>query len=559
MVRLALLVVSLMVFGCGSNDGEPTGSEGGAPATGGSSGASGSGGANTGGGTGSDYVIVAADSLAASAARYRDFRVAEGHDVKLALVSELVKDAPDNDGAVTQIRDFISTQYDARNPGAPFFVLLIGDADGPWKGSNDTIPTGEFYDAFTSKQITSDNVYADMDGDNVPDLALGRLPLTSDDQVDAVRAKVEAYEKNYEVGAWNRRFNLFASTPGYGPSYDPIIEQWAFDIVEAMPYPFDITMTYASQPSPYVYVPEKFSDKVYERINEGSLMVTYIGHGLENQFANLKWNGKLHPILDTAQLSKLDARHRPPILTLVACLTGKFDTGESLSEAVLKTPGGPPAVLSATEISNPVNNGIFIYELAQTLGAERAPTVGEAFVRAKHRLLENDDAIRSKIAGAATLVLKPGEMDALNATHLHMYTLFGDPAMRLAYPKSDATVDVSPTKVAAGGQLKLDASLPRVNKGTAYLTLETKRSVIAGALVPVPADGEPGRDDAIMANYQTANDKVVAKLIKSFDGGKLSTTLTVPAGLDAGTYYVKLYADDGTTDAIGATAIEVMP
>jgi len=42
-----------------------------------------------------DYLIVAADGLSASAARYRDFRNAGGHHVDLAMVSDLVGDAAD--------------------------------------------------------------------------------------------------------------------------------------------------------------------------------------------------------------------------------------------------------------------------------------------------------------------------------------------------------------------------------------------------------------------------------------------------------------------------------
>lgn len=558
-MKQPFLISSLaLLVACGGDPDSRAGGSGGAGTGGTGTGGTSTGGTGSGGTGGSkavSYAIVAADTLAESAARYRDFRAASGERVDLVLLSEVTGGTTDVEQARTRIRDHVAKLYAARDPAIGLSLLILGDATYTWNGETDSVPTGSHLFVAENQEVTSDDVYADMDGDDIPELPVGRITAKSDADVDRVRAKVTAYEQSYEVGPWNRRINVFASTPGMGPAYDALIESLAFEIAESAPYTYDLTMTYAKQTSPYVYVPEKFSDKVYSRINEGALMVTYVGHGSTGNFATLEWNGKPYFILDKSELGQLAVAHRPPILTLVACLTGAFDKGQSLSESLLELEGGPPAILSSTEESHPVANAGFIYELSQTLTGERPATLGAAFVRAKERLLKNADPLRQKINALSTVVLSASELDELHHAHLHMYTLFGDPGMRLAYPRNDAEL-TAPASASSGAELEVTAKFPGLSAGSATLSLETERSVIAGAIAPVPADGAPDRDAVILKNYETANDKVVTKKVVAHEG-ELSTQLAVPLGLPSGKYWLKVYADDGVHDSFAAVAVTV--
>ena len=504
-----------------------------------------------------DYAIVAADALAASAARYRDFRAGDGHQVDLALTSAVVGDATDVATASARLHDHVQALYDARDPGRPFFLLLLGDAQTEWPGDGTGVPTGTWTDPSTAAPVTSDNVYADLNGDDIPELAVGRITADSDAEADQVREKVAAYESPREVGPWDRRLNVFASTSGYGEPADSIIEGLAFDIVESVPYDYDVTMTYARQASPYVYVPEEFSDQVYHRINEGALLVAYIGHGYTGGFATLSWSGVSYPILDTAHLENIAVTHKTPILLFVACSTGAFDGAESVSERILVGADAPSAILSSTEESDPYANAIFVYESAQAFTALRAPTVGEAFVLAKQRMLGNDDSVRQQIDAVAAYISTPTQEDALKHSHEHMYTLFGDPAMAVVY--AGVSTDVTVTGAATPGtDLAVTASLPGIGAGgQAVVTLESPRQTILGALAAVPADGDPLRDGVIRQNYATANDKVAASVTVPLTGPTLATSITVPADLPAGTYHVKVLASDASGDVIGSTTITV--
>ncbi|MBX3192908.1 MAG: hypothetical protein KF819_38340 [Labilithrix sp.] len=508
-----------------------------------------------------DYLVVAADPLVASAGRFAAHRRETGHVAEVAVVSAILEKSAsaatsDRTWATKAIKEHIKSRYDARDPKRPFFVLLLGDAtpNGPLDGTE--IPAGEYVGAET---IVTDNVYADMDGDHIPDLALGRIPVATDGEADLVLEKTKTYESTYEVGTWNRRFNLFASTGGFGDAVDAQIEGLVFEIIEEIPYDYEATMTYAKQSSPFVFVPEKFSDKVYERMNEGSLMMAYLGHGDERGFATLTWNGATHPILDTAPLAqKIDVAHKSPLLTLIACLTGKFTEGESVSEQILKTKKGPVAILSSTEISHPYANALFIRELAQSLTITKLETVGEVFLDAKRRSITNDDALRNKIELLASFLLSTEEREELRRSHLYMYELFGDPALPIAYPRERAEV-TAPAVAARGAEIAITVKLPNVGKGQALVTLEGRRSTITATIKPVPPDDDPTRDTIIAENYAAANDHAVVKKTISHEGASFSTTLAIPAALTAGDYFVRVHADDGKIDAVGSAKVTIGP
>lgn len=498
-----------------------------------------------------DYVIIAADTLADAAAEFGEHRSAGGHTVALVRMSEILADGGD---PVEAIRERLRGYHAARDPDRPLFVLLVGDAEPGGPIDADTVPLGEVQalEIDPPRAIPTDHLYADLDDDDITDLAVGRIPARDPAAVTAALSKTIRHEQVRSVGPHNRRINMFASALGQGALFDSLVEKLVNTALDEIPYEFDITMTYGLQSSPYVYVPEQFSDKVVERIDEGSLMVTYIGHGSPTSFPPLEWNGQLHPLLDVDALGDLAITGRSPIVTLIACAMGSFaGADDSVGASLLAAANGPVAVLSSTEISYVYPNTIFIRELGLVMTAERPATVGEAFVRAKQRVMTQVDGFRAQIDNAFGLSLSDADMDALRRSHLHLYTLFGDPALRIGYPEP-ATVAVAPATVAPGGSVDVDITAAGLGDGLAHITLETVRSKIPGELVPVPPDGDPQRDAVLVANYEAANDKVVLATEAALVAGAAQASLAVPADLPPGRYYVRVRADDGSAEAIGA-------
>ena len=106
------------------------------------------------------------------------------------------------------IRSFL--QYAAQHWAVkPQYVLLVGDA------SYDTLnyttsPQANRLPTFLVQTVyggetASDVVFAQLDDDEKPDVAIGRVPARDADQVRAFVAKTIAYEKSAPAGEWRSR------------------------------------------------------------------------------------------------------------------------------------------------------------------------------------------------------------------------------------------------------------------------------------------------------------------------------------------------------------------
>ncbi len=497
-----------------------------------------------------DYLIVAGDALTTSAQVYKRFREESGHNVLVWQVKDVAAPGASDSEKASKIKLLIKQIYNARDPDKPFYVLLLGDG-------NKHVPAATYVEGYDKSKNTSDNYYAEHTGDHIPDLAIGRIPASSDQEVERTRLKIAAYESSYKVGPWNRRLNLFASSGGFGDALDNIIESLAMEIADSITYNVDVTMTYGSEQSEFVYVPEQFSDKVYERLNEGSLVSAYIGHGLEGTLDKLKWGDKSYPIMDVKKLDKLKIKNKAPIMFIIACLTGAFDNKDALAEQLLRQADAPPAVIASTEISHPYTNAVLVRELGHLITEQKSATVGLLLQQAKYRLVHQKDDLRKLLQGLGSTMLNYQQMNALNRTHLHMYALFGDPAMKIRYVSGKATLTLTPSTIKRGGTVEVKASFDNLSSGKALFTLEARRKVLLANLTEVPKDGSPDRDKVIKANYEVANNRVAASKTVTLSGSTVTAKLTLPADAPAGEYFVKVYAENGEADAMGHKSITV--
>ena len=135
-------------------------------------------------------------------------------------------------------------------------------------------------------------------------------------------------------------------------------------------------------------------------INEGKLIINYIGHGAVDV-----WKGNVLTASDAASLTNGSAL---PFVVGMTCLNGFFQTPyvESLAEALLKAEnGGAVAVWTSSGLTDPYGQSPINKELMRLLFNGQGLTLGEATARAK----------------AAT-----GDMDVRRT-----WILFGDPTTRL--------------------------------------------------------------------------------------------------------------------------------
>ena len=164
-------------------------------------------------------------------------------------------------------------------------MVLVGDCEDENAQPQRLVPT-DYVDAkvnvrFGSEpEIATDHTFADLDGDLVLDLNIGRMPVDTAGELTDFIDRVIRYESKASLGPWQRRVNFVAGVGGFGQMLDKVIEQSVKKIVtDLVPSQCDVSMTYGSWRSPYCPDPTRFSDTAISRFNQGCQFWVYLGHG----------------------------------------------------------------------------------------------------------------------------------------------------------------------------------------------------------------------------------------------------------------------------------------
>lgn len=479
------------------------------------------------------YLVLASDSLSASAEAFAAYRAALGAEVMLR--SEASGVTPDDLRAavVARLSDLAAELPEEEPP----LLLILGDApspddpaDGP--GLIPSLPcTSSLGPCYT------DNRYGDLDGDAIPDVAIGRVPARTDEQALAYLDKVRDFEEQYRVGLHNRRLFVYAGASGFGELYDGLAESLAFESLAHAGHSFDLLGAWDNPASVYYYEP--FDDKVLDLFEQGALAGMYIGHGSAAYTDGLSYD----------QLAAMSCEARSPFVFFFACSNGEYARPyDSISEAVLWAPEGPIAAFGAVGITHPYANAVLPYEAWRAIAEARPATFGEVTLRAKRELIANDDEVREMARSYAVLLgVTEQELPQIELEHLDQFNLFGDPGLSTSFPAAEVLFDPVVGAV-DDGSLFVAGEVPGIETGTARVTLEIEAHQYLGELDPEPADTE-----AIAARWQAANDKVVVGADVEVVDGRFEVWLDFDPDLPGEVLYIKVYADDGVTDAFGHT------
>ncbi|MHC4937547.1 MAG: C25 family cysteine peptidase [Planctomycetota bacterium] len=465
-----------------------------------------------------DFVVLAPKEFHPAIAEWKAHREAQGHRV---LVT-------DERGAVKK---------------GVKFVLIVGDVK--------QVPAKIYQAKIIQKwekdpRIFSDNFLADLDGDHIPDLAIGRIPADTPEEAKLMLGKVIAYEKNTDFSNWRRRINVVAGVGGFGAQQDAAIEQASTNFLKNnVPAGYDLHVTYANLKSAFCPPPPQVMKITSERFNEGCLFFAYIGHGWRNGFDRCRFKGISYPIFTEDAAWELKSRHGMPIAFLLCCSTGHFDGApDCISEIMIKRPKGPVAVISSSRVSMPYGNAPLAKELLQAFFQERKPTIGEALLTAKRRTMEYDfkDPQRVEIEQLAFMFYerdgKKRELERIE--HLYLYNLFGDPAMRLPHP-AEAKVDAvlgDAVRVAVASRTPGKYVLEILRERTPRRRMRTGDT-----------------DEEFLRAYHNANKWSVARVEGETKDGSITAELLKPKR--SGKYDVRVWIEGPQGVALGSQAIEV--
>ncbi len=343
-----------------------------------------------------DYLVLTPKAFVSGARALANYRAsANGYRTEVVLLEDIYDEFSFGLSDPRAIDAFLVHAYRHwRRP--PEFVVLLGDGTYDHRnllgeGDNwmppvlETTPDGLF---------AGDGAYADVNGDGVPEYALGRIPVDSVEALDTYLRKLMAHEGS--VSKSQDEVLLLADNADAGGNFPADIVALAERISPTVPLSM---LSLDTQP-----VPEARAE-LFEHWQRGVGLVNYLGHGGLDRLAEEGW-------LTTEDVATLNSPERLPIVSALSCVINRYAVPgyDSLGEAlVLAQTGGAIATWGPTGLSRNAEAVRLNEALFEALYEAEHATLGEA------------------VMGALSRYGRISRMPYM----LRIYTLLGDPALTL--------------------------------------------------------------------------------------------------------------------------------
>jgi len=501
-----------------------------------------------------DAVVVCSPQFEQALHPLIEYRKKQGHS--FAMISNTLNGE--------QIRNEIRSL--ARS-GKLKYILIVGDATVSPKSANANDPTCVPVHRAKAKvnvswgsepHIATDNYYADLDDDHIPDVAIGRLTADTPKELREMVNKILTYERSDDVGLWRQRLNFVAGTGGFGQMIDSVLEASSqYMLSQDIPASYTVNMTYGNWQSAYCPDPRRFQETTIERLNEGCWFWVYIGHGFPYGLDRLCVPKARYQILTNANIPQLQCRHGLPIAVFLACYTGAFDaTQDCLAEQMLRTPGAPVAIIAASRIAMPYAMSVFGTGLLEECFCARRKTIGEAILHAKKKMLQSGKKTKRRDmldAIASVVSPTPSKMAEELAEHLLLFNLLGDPMLRLRHPHQ-VKVKVA-SKAVPGQSLKISAESPIDGRATVELARSrSQQATVSTARSKYPTN--PEKLSNFQNDYLMANDHRLESTECTVENGQLNATLKVPDRAN-GDCHIRVFVEGSNDMALGSADVEI--
>ncbi len=273
----------------------------------------------------------------------------------------------------------------------PRFVVLAGTGTLDYKSLEQ--PAGPMPPMLISTPdglYASDSKFADTNNDGIPELAIGRIPVSGNDELLDYVEKL----RDHSSSASTNPIAFSADAEDQGMDFGKASDESSLPLV--------------GRPMTRLHVgelgPQAARDGLLEVWQSDTPLISWIGHGGVDQLAN-------SGILTAGDAPSLVASGRLPVLVAMTCTINRFELGftEALGSALTRqADGGALAVWSASGLSNH-EDARAMQRTFMKLAAENPQLkIGELIVR--------------------TLTAHPGDTAGI-------YVLLGDPAIALELPK----------------------------------------------------------------------------------------------------------------------------
>lgn len=352
---------------------------------------------------GAEYVIITTEALSEAARELADHRERQGMSTMVVNISDIMDEFNGGLSSPWAIRDFLMhAWYHWSVP--PRYCVLAGA--GTYDYKNYSGVGGNLIPALMVSTpyglFGSDNRLADIEGDDgAPEIMIGRIPVLTGTELAAYIDKLKAFENTPDT-SWCGRILMLADRPDPGAGIFPADS----DALSLIP-----TSEYAVEK---IYLADlgiaQTRQRILEGIDAGAGLINYFGHGGMDDIGS--GGAKM---LSTDDLNLITNASRIPMMNLMTCMSGRFETPgkECLAELlVIKPDGGAAAVWSPTGLSeNP-----------------EARVLGDAFFK---NVFEHDE----RVVGVAVRNALRSYAEIRGVKFMaEIFNLLGDPAFEMKKP-----------------------------------------------------------------------------------------------------------------------------
>ncbi len=449
--------------------------------------------------SGADFIIITHDDFYEAVVPLKQHR--EMYDTlktEVAKISDIYNEFSWGLVDAIAIRDFVKFAFENWNP-APKYVLLCGDGDYDYKNirsnlDRNWIPAFQTTELSENSNRTMDEFFVLVSGDdNKPDLAIGRFPVQTVEETENIIEKIINYEtspiwsstQNNLLEDWRNIVTMVGDDEYHdsGNRDETMHTRDADHIMEFyIPNSFNKEKIYLieypaiKEPSTSGFRKPAATEALIKRINNGTLIINYIGHGGPDVWADERL------LLTGRDYERIQNHNKLPLWIAATCDFGRFDDPmeQGLAEKLFVTKG---------------RGGIAFMTSARLAYATDNTELNRKF----YDQLFNSDYGPTERLGVALIVAKINNYSDINDQKYH---LFGDPTMRLAMPEFPASINnIQPDSLKALSEIKVAGEIQRQNspwqdfEGKALLKIfDSKTNKIysteSGSQIPYVASGK---------------------------------------------------------------------
>ena len=345
-----------------------------------------------------DYLILTHADFESDLGAVVSAREALGLTVETVVVDDVYAQFSHGNFDAAAIRTYLGTIADAW--GLEYVLFVGGDTTdylGQVSSSISFIPTIYVPTHPVVQYTPSDPAMTDWDGDGIPNLAHGRLPVRNSEELATVIQKILDYPTAGHAGS----LVFAADNPDRGTSFSAISESFAATAAGS----WTIHRAYLSDAEAATVAAANAT--LTSAINGGAAMVNFLGH---SSFSVWTFDG----LFDTGDAAVLTNFGQPTIVTQWGCWnTYHVDPDYDTMSHILMLDGahGAAAALGASTLTTVFGDQSLGPRVLQKIISEGMP-IGKAVQEAKQ-----------EIAGTEALI-----------DVIYGWTLLGDPAMTVLGP-----------------------------------------------------------------------------------------------------------------------------